>query len=267
MRHWFFTLGLGIGIVLIGGQSHAAEISLASLMDPNGFISEDAVTGSFGRIGLGNGSLGSVGSNTGDADGLYDFANFNSPNPGPPFDTVDLFPREADFLIGGLNFDENAISGSGVETTAITGIDLGEFWTSDPDRTNGTPGSPPTAISDISDRALGLWFFDQPGSIGFGALGANDTVTFSNGVLTSIDLSLDTTFDVAGTVWNGTFSVTGDQVSYQISDTQTLFGFNSTLGVNLSGTVASVGVYAVPEPSGLSFLACSLAVPLLRRRR
>ncbi|MEM6312487.1 MAG: PEP-CTERM sorting domain-containing protein, partial [Planctomycetota bacterium] len=158
------------------------------------------------------------------------------------------------------------LSGSGVETTAVTAIDLGEFWTSDPNRTSATPGTPPSVVSDISDRAIGLWFFDAPGSIGFGALDAADTVTFTDGVLTSIDLSIPTTFDVGGSVWNGTFSITGDQLSYQINEVQP-FGFGtSTLVADITGTVGAVGSFVIPEPSSLGLLGVSTLL-LSRRRR
>ncbi|MCW1885561.1 hypothetical protein OKA04_12550 [Luteolibacter flavescens] len=255
-------------ISLLGAASslHAATVSLASTMSGDSYISEDAATGGFGMIRLGNGSLGTAGANTGDADAIYDINNLGQANPGSPLGTtIDLFPRETSFQVGSLSYDETGLTGVGTETVAITSFDLSAFWTSDPARTNGAPGGPPTVISDISDHALGLWFFDAPGGISFGSLDASDTLTFTNGQLTSINLAIPTTFTVnIGTelAWSGTFSVTGNQIAYLINDVQETFIGPSTLTANLTGTVNAV----VPEPA-VTLLGSLGALLLLRRRR
>ena len=237
-------------------------------MDATSFMSENAATGAFARINLGDGSLGSVGANTGDADGTYNIANIGNPDPGSLFGSpTELFPRETNFNVGSLTYDENDISGIGVETTAITSLDLGEFWTADPERTAAGP-SAPTVVSDISDFAIGIWFFNGPGGISFGGLDAFDTVTFTDGVLTSIDLNITTAFtiDVFGSAlsYDGIFSITGSDISYQINDTESTFIGDSTFVADVSGTVNAV----VPEPTaGILFGASLTAIALFRRRR
>ncbi|WP_309380351.1 hypothetical protein [Cerasicoccus frondis] len=239
-------------------------------MNGNSYISEAEGTGSFAQINLGDGSLGTVGANTGDADGGYNINERGSSTPTQLGSDIDVFPREENFEVGFLSYDAGAITGSGVETTAITDIDLSAFWTADPNRTSSSPDSAPTVISDISDYALGLWFFNYTGSITFGALDAGDTVTFTNGVLTSIDLDLDTAFvlDVFGTgesEWNGNLTIAGLDFSYQINETEvTAFG-PITFTADLAGTVTPT---VVPEPGVYALLAgfASFAALVIRRR-
>lgn len=259
---------LVLSAILAGGMSvtHAATVSLASTMNGSSYMSEDTVTGGFSRINMGNGSLGSAGANTGDADGHYLLSNFNNPSASPLGTSIDTFPREANFQVGNITYNEAGLTGIGVETVAITTIDLAAFWTSDPNRTSNTAGSTPTVISDISDHALGLWLFNGPGAITFGSLDASDTITFTNGVLTSINLQLATTFSASAfgmdLAWNGTFSIDGADLSYQIDDVESTFVGESRFVANLTGRVNSV----IPEPSSLALGAAGLLV-LLRRRR
>ncbi|RYD44554.1 MAG: PEP-CTERM sorting domain-containing protein [Verrucomicrobiaceae bacterium] len=245
----------------------AATISLASQMNGNSFIHENMYTGGFSRINLGNGTPGSVGANTGDRDGHYlataGYTAGTSPNPTPVGTGWDLFPREENFLVGNITFDESLIPASGTTTVPITAIDLGEFWKSDPNRTNGSYTATPTILSDISDRALGLWFFGGPGGITFGALEASDTVTFVDGQLTSINLNITTTFSASGRNWIGTFGIDGNNIAYSIDATVG----GSRLIADISGTVNSVGTYAVPEPSTVLLSSLLAGSFLLRRRR
>lgn len=255
-----------LALSLMVPSVQAATIQLASTMDGNSYLSEDLATGSFGRINTGNGSLGSVGSNTGDADAMYNIANVNNPNPGAPWGTAaDLFPREANFQVGSLTYNEAGLTGVGVETRQILSLDLSAFWTSDPARTDFSTYGAPTVISDISDYALGLWFFNGPGAITFGGLNILDTVTFTDGVLTSIDLLVTTSFSASfgsALTWDGTFSISGNEVSYLINDTASSFLGTHTLVANLTGTVN-----AVPEPSVSLLVGLSLGGLLLRRKR
>ncbi|MEM1186758.1 MAG: hypothetical protein AAGI53_17370 [Planctomycetota bacterium] len=251
--------------IVAAGSASAGQIGLGSTMNADSFISEDSITGSFARIGLGDGSLG-------DADGLYDIADINNPTPPTtPFFPLDVFPREADFVVGDLDFDAAAVSGAGVETAGVTNLDLSELWASDPTRIDPNPTTAPSVVSDISDRALGLWFFGAPGAIEFGSLDASDTVTFTDGVLTSIDVSITADFSIdasgagAPTVWSGTFSISGDAISFQVNDTQNPF-IPSTIVIDLTGRVDAVGSFVIPTPAGaLSFLAGAALVA--RRRR
>lgn len=266
-----FATALAVGFA---AAAQAAIVPLASTMDLDSFVSEDAVTGSFAQISQGDGSLGpqsapflnSTDPGGGDADGLYDIGDLGSSNP-TMFGDIDLFPRENAFEWGTLTYDDTGFTGVGVEVFPVTGLDLSGFWTEDPNRTNGSPGSPPLVISDVSDRALGLWFFDADGEITFGGVDAADTVTFTNGFLTSIDVETTTSFilDDAGTPlsYDGTFSISGSDISYQVQDTNTVFGFfASTWTLDLTGRVNAV----VPEPSSAAIAALALIPACLRRR-
>jgi hypothetical protein len=258
-----FTMAIILSaFLLIASIAQAADqtVSLATTMDPTGFISEDQLTAAFARINLGDGTLGTVGTDYGDQDGVYNILQgATHPNPTPLGTPIDIFPREANFLVGSLVYDDTAITGTGVETVAIKSIDLAEFWTSDPNRVGTPPGSggPMTVISDISDQGMGLWWFNTAGGITFGGLDAADTVTFTDGVLTSINLEITTTFwglDFGGGPheWSGTFSIVGDQLSYQINDTiatsHSGTGF-STFVADLTGTVAAVQVNTAQVPA------------------
>lgn len=235
----------------VGPSWAQTTIDLASTMDPTGFLGESAATGSFARINLGDGSLGSVGANTGDGDGVFNFVNREAVDPGQAFGTpIDFFPREADFLVGSLT--HAPIIGTGIETLPILTLDTSEFWSPDPARTDFVNFDSPTVISDISDYGIGLWFFNGAGSITFGVLDSADTVTYADGELTSIDLEIETAFnaDAFGTPasYSGTFSITGNQLSYQIDDSVSLGFFGtSNLIADFTGTVDAV----VPEPASL----------------
>lgn len=253
----------------IGGIAGAQTIDLASTMDPSGYFGESTATGSFARIDLGDGSLGSVGANTGDADGLYNFNNRFEPasNVGGTFGTpVDMFPNEENFNVGTISYDDSQVSGIGVETVSITGLDLGALWTADPARTDTANFSAPTVVSDISDYGIGVWFFNGPGGIAFGAFDAADTVTFTNGVLTSIDVSVSATFsaDAFGTAvsYTGSLDFSGNSISFEIFDTADLGFFGpSDFELDLGGTVNAV----VPAPaSALALVGLAAAT---RRRR
>jgi len=234
----------------------AATLQLNSTMNPGSSFSENAITGETFIISNGDGTVAN--GNAGDDD--------SDPNFGS---TINLFPNEVNFSVGSLTYDDAAATGSGTEVFTITGLDLSALWSADPNRTNTTGGV--TVLSDISDFAIGQWLFDGPGGISFGALDAADTVTTIDGVVSSVDLAVTTAFSTTDgafntVIWNGTFSITGADLSYQINDTQNFdIGFgvvSSTLQANLTGTVD-----AIPEPSTLTLLGLGCAgLTLLRRR-
>lgn len=224
-------------------------------MDGSGYLYEVSFTGGYSRINLGTGAAG-------DRDGHWrltsGYTPANDPTPSSLGSGFDTFPREANFLVGTLTFNESLVNLTGTSVIPIDSFDLSEFWKADSNRTNSTAGSLPTVVSDISDYALGKWFYNLPGNISFGALDAEDTVTFTNGVLTAINLSITTTFTVQSFAWNGTFSINGDDISYQINQ--------SSFQANLNGTVNSVGTYTIPEPS-TSLFGCMAVVSVLACRR
>ncbi|MEM9066926.1 MAG: DUF4397 domain-containing protein [Myxococcota bacterium] len=181
--------------------SHDGTVPLASTMNTAGVISEDMVTGTLAIIGRGDGTPG-------DADGLY-LVTMPDMLVGSG---LDVFPREEDFVVGSLNFDADGVTGCGVETVEVSALDLSELW---------TDGS---ATTDISDAALGLWFFSEDRtSMMFGELDASDTVTFSGGALTSVDVSITIAFslvvnDTLTAVYDGTLSFAGDAFTIEIDD-------------------------------------------------
>lgn len=265
-------LALAAVAFAFAGPAFATDIPLASTMDPASFASESTFTGAFSRIGEGNGDLGSAGANTGDADGLYNVANLNAPNPGSPFGAVDLFPREADFLVGGITVDTSSLTGVGVETVPLTALDFSELWKPDASRTASVPGTPPTVVSDISDQGIGLWLFNAPGGISVSNIPTSeDTATFTDGLLTSIDVVETVEFIVFGgatpTVWTGSLTIAGDQISLQINDTQALFGSPSTIVFDVTGTVNAVDSFVIPEPASAAIAAMGGGLIAARRKR
>lgn len=244
--------------ILSLSTAQAQIINLAGQADPTSFMAEYDITGVQAQINFGDGTAG-------DADGLYNVADLSQ-----SFGSADVFPRESNFSIGSLSYNDGAITGSGVETSAVTGLDLSGFWTADPNR-DGSGGA--TVTSDISDHALGLWFFNAPGSIGFGALDAADTVTFTDGVLTSIDLSVsasfivDYTFAGSSTSYDGSFSISGADFAFQIDETElnvpTSIGSSpqSRFVADVSGTIN-----AVPEPAS-ALIVLGGGMGLLARRK
>jgi hypothetical protein len=227
----------------------AAVVPLASSMDPAGRITESQLTAGQARIDLGTGAPG-------DADGVYDLNDdtvlFGSP--------ADVFPNEAAFNVGSIAVDTAGVTGLGIEVAPITSLDLSLLWAAD------------SGATDISDTGLDLWFFDGPVEFTFGSLDASDTATFTNGVLTSIDLSITAAFSantfLGVVVWTGgALSVAGDQFSLQLNDTQpTAFG-DSTFVIDLTGTVNAVGSFAVPEPTSAGLLGGATLVAVLVKRR
>mgnify|MGYP001794852119 CR=1 FL=1 len=243
---------------LAGSPALAASVPLASTMDPAGTVSENALTGETFIISNGDGTV---------ANGLA-----GDDDSSPAFGSlVNLFPREADFVVGSLDFDTGSITAVGSETSEITAIDLSELWTADPNRTTSDPTADATVLSDISDFAIGAWLFNGPGSITFGPLDASDTVTFTDGLLTSIDFSIDASFnaDAFGTpvMWTGTLAAAGDTLSFQINDTQPAGFGNSTLVVDLTGTIAAVGSSAIPEPTAAVLLSLAVTGLVCSRKR
>ncbi|MEM6748973.1 MAG: PEP-CTERM sorting domain-containing protein [Planctomycetota bacterium] len=239
------------------GPAMAVDIPLASVMDPAGTISESLLTGETFVISNGGGAV---------ANGL---AGDDDSNPafGSP---INLFPNEANFNVGSISVDAGAVSPTGFSTAPITGLDLSDLWAPDPNRTVGTPGVDAIVLSDISDWAIGLWLGASPGDITFGPLDASDTASFDDGLLNSIDLIVDASFSantfVGLLTFNGTFSIIGDELSFQINDSEQTFFGDSFLTVDLTGDVAAVDTFVIPEPATAGLLSLG-GFAVLRRRR
>lgn len=248
-----------LAILAAAAPAFGHTIPLASTVEGDSFISEFAGTGVFAQVDLGIGTLGRVGARSLDTDGLFltDQTTGELPPPGsnPPFTfPTDIFPREENFRVGDITVDTGGLDSSGTGTVPIQSIDLGELWTSDPNRTNSDVSSAPTVVSDISDWGLGIWFFNGAGNLAFGAPDSSDTATFNNGVLTSLDIALDFSFTALGETFmepDG-FSISGDAFSLSLDDAID-FGFPlnnglARLQVDIDGTVESVGTFDINAP-------------------
>ncbi|MEM6274084.1 MAG: myxococcus cysteine-rich repeat containing protein [Myxococcota bacterium] len=198
-------------------------VDLASTMSPDSEIREPPLSGSLARIGLGDGSVG-------DADGLY---LVTDPTLQVGDRDFDIFPNEVDFSVGSL--EHAPATGCGSETVAITALDLTQLL------------QPDSATTDISGEALFLWFFDARTSLRFGALDASDTVTFVDGQLTAINLSVSFDFlvdlgDTVATFSNGTLAIDGDQITLDLDDAVAIPGapVNPNVIFDLDGVVDAV---------------------------
>ncbi|MEM9462289.1 MAG: hypothetical protein AAGF11_49505 [Myxococcota bacterium] len=138
-------------------------------MDEQGSITEFDVTGALAQISRGDGGIG-------DADGLY-----NAANPEQAFGPIDVFPSEGAFTVGSLSYDREQVCDSGEVVVAVDSVDLSGLWQAG----SGT--------TDISDTALGLWFFENEHTSTFGALPDDAASTFTDGVLSSIDFTVSVT--------------------------------------------------------------------------
>jgi hypothetical protein len=251
-RACLFLLSL---VITLSSASHAAVVvSLASTMNGSSYISERDATGVGAQINLGNGLPG-------DRDGLNLVSNVPADNIRPTGAAVggaiNFFPNEVNFGVGSLTYDDIGLTGIGIEQAPITIFNPNLFWAA---------GSSTTDLND--DGGFDLWFPGTNSSVAFGGLDANDRVTLTNGVLTSIDLSttslLNLDFGAFGGIFSfpGNFSITGNALSFQV-DSETI-GVTRVVA-NLTGTVNAVN--AVPEPTSLLLMASGLGLAMLRRRR
>ena len=239
--HQSYTCAVALALVAITATSHADVLPLAGPADPGSHMAEFELTGSWAQIDFGDGTPG-------DGDGFYDVNNLSHQWGGD----VDVFPNETAFTLGTLTFDTGSLTNIGVETVPVTALDLSGLW---------APGS---ATTDISDVALADWYFNQPHSLSFGPLDAADRVTFSDGNLISVDLSVSADLNVDLTAmflpnatYSGTFEIAGDAYALMIDDSSP----GNRVLVNITGRVS-----AIPEP-GSALLLGTLALAGCRRIR
>jgi len=236
----------------IATAAAAQTVDLASTARGDSRISEFDLTGAFAQINFGDGGPG-------DADGAYSVVD----NSGPFGSALDVFPNESAFGLGNLTYDDSGFTGVGVEVLSVTTLDLGQLF---------TPGS---SATDISGVDLSNFFFSAPVNFAFGPLDTGDTLTFTDGVLTSIDVSIDASFIVdltfAGqpTSFDGTFSITGNQFSLFIDETEfdvpTAFGTapQSRFLADINGRVDAV----IPAPGAVAVFGAAGAFGARRRGR
>ncbi|MEM9692722.1 MAG: hypothetical protein AAGA56_09270 [Myxococcota bacterium] len=213
-------------------STNPGTISLASTMSKDSLISETPASESLAQIGKGDGRPG-------DRDGLW---WLQDPNV-PVGSGMDIFPHEENFRIGSLTYDREQVTRCGVHTVTIDGIDLSSLW------------APNSSTTDINDATgLDLWL---PGSellsFTFEAPAEGDTLTFTDGVLTSIDLVLPSTATMAYgeepneiAVHDGEFRISGSDLTWAISEVVFVFipGLNESLDtqvvVDMAGVVNAV---------------------------
>ncbi|MEL6499436.1 MAG: hypothetical protein AAGJ54_12115 [Planctomycetota bacterium] len=238
-------------------------VPLASSMNADSFLSiGNPVSSLTWRIGVGDGIVGN--GPLGDDDLTADSGFIDSDT----FRPSNVFPRETAFTVGSLTFDATGFTAVGVETFQITSLDLGEFIRFDPAVLDQPPfnaaGWDPNAISvasDIStfeyarqaafpDLATGFRDFGPAANAAF--LDADDTVTFTDGVLTSVDWSIVfREADGAGLTEDITFGMTGNAFTLEYDF---LDGFTQT-AADLSGVVGAVGTFVIPAPAAATLVA------------
>lgn len=237
------------GAALLPGVALAQTVSLSGPADADSRITEIGAFSAFAQIDFGDGMPG-------DADGAYSIIDDSLFGTG-----VDVFPNETAFSVGSVSYDDGILNGSGPETLPVTAIDLSSFV--------GNSGSG----ADISNLDL---LFTPGNIISFGGLDASDTISFEDGVPTSIDLEIDffltLFFDFSGTptTYEGSFSISGDQflLSMNSEETNIVSPFapggiipSSTVIFDVRGRVS-----AVPAPGAMALFGCG-AFAAARRRR
>jgi hypothetical protein len=187
--------------------------------------------------------------------GTYGFAS--STNPADPRTTIptvtynpnaDFFPNNENFQLGHLTYDSAGLTGVGTEIRPVTGLSLDLF-----------PNIPRFSYTTSASNISGA-------------------VTFTNGLLTSINVSSDVSITYAATqpglysflanqtlTEPGGFQINGNQLSLFIDDefpsSNPMFPWRAQFDV--FGTVNAV----VPEPSSLLLLSVGPVVVFIRRRR
>ncbi|HCQ80040.1 MAG TPA: hypothetical protein DIV46_08715 [Verrucomicrobiales bacterium] len=237
---------------LLATPAPAANLSLSSTIDGDSYFADPVLTGSFSQINLGTGLPG-------DIDGAYNLADLGKSNPRLFGSGVDVFPTESAFGVGSLTYSDPL--GIGSETVPIDSVDLTQI------------------SSDISVVGLGL-ITQVTGDFAFGDLDASDTLSFQDGKLSGLDLTLDAAFqvDIGGEIvsWDGLLKISDDSFSLQIDDTEVVPNpfFNpgnpnspqflqAPLTFDFEGQLDAF----VPEPSSILLSAFATCLMLLRRKR
>ncbi|MEM1108336.1 MAG: PEP-CTERM sorting domain-containing protein [Planctomycetota bacterium] len=160
---------------------------------------------------------------------------------------VDLFPNEADFDdLGTLIYDGTA-TGSGVETfdlTDYTGLQFNQYIADNDTNFEASLGTN-TYTTEVNN--------------------VTGTVTFTDGVVTSLEMASEIVFtyvnvlnNTGDAVYTGTFTFSGDQFDLLVDDTAR----NNRFIWDSTGTIV-----VIPEPSVLALLIGGFAFTARRKRK
>lgn len=173
----------------------------------------------------------------------------------------------ATFSAGTIGYDETTLTGVGTEVISVAGLTL----------TINSAGFSPYLSAYNTGSGLGDFAFNYtitPSNLTGGGL------TFTNGVLTSVDLDASIAVKVGlgtnpafalGSLYNGTLSIDGASYAFNLDETKNNTSplgalTNTHMVFNRAGSIAAVT--AVPEPSTVAMMAAGLAlVGLVGRRR
>lgn len=244
-----FALSVALVLATVSTANAAGTIQLDLAAD-NGSRWYDYFSDAFGELGLLHQTSGSptppipTESVPGTNDGFFQITN-----PTTQFGAANVFVNDNDFSSSySLIYDDStALNGVGVEVRSVTGFTL-DF------------------DSDIADA-------DFISNTGYTTTSTNvaGTVTFTDGVLTSIDTTSDITFDLGPNPFNpsvnvaysGSFDIVGNnwsllvnvpldgQGEFDLAAAQPKIGsFDFEVGWDVTGTVTNV----IPEPASASLI-------------
>ncbi|MEN1680584.1 MAG: hypothetical protein AAGJ46_13425 [Planctomycetota bacterium] len=195
--------------------------------------------------------------------------------PGATF--IEAVTEDADFAetdIGGLDFNPSVLSAVGVEVVPPTALSFNlnssEFQSTNRTDLTSTPSDTPPF--GPSGRTNFNEFANNPEIVASNPTGTG--LTFVDGVLTSIDLTVDVVVNTrqvgfGGAGFNGaagSLTFSGNSFAFDVDDVVGGF-FASRILLNRSGTVDAVGALTVPEPTSVTFALLVTAATASRRRR
>jgi len=198
--------------------------------------------------------------------------------PGVTF--IEAVSEDSDFSlfdIGSITFDTSLVTGSGTEVVDPTqiafGLDGTDFQSTNRTQLNAADAGPfgPDGRSNRNEAANTVLL--TTGNL------TGTGLTFTDGLLTSIDLDADVTVTAAPpntTTPNplSSFAVTGsltfadDSFVFDVDGQDSSFVANDVrLLLNRSGTIDAVGSYMIPEPTSAALLLLAGGGLMMARRR
>jgi len=292
MNKMFIKTALGTALcatLSLAGTAHAASISLSG-SDGTGYLAATIkswttppTTSSYPYywdpdIVLDGGAVGAyrtIAANPLSASSVYPMEN-ETDNAGNPYVIENKTVTDADFNIfslGAIDYDDSGLTNTGVEVINVSELTL--TLTSDEFDSYNSPHNNPAGPS-VGDFAFG---YDLTAS-GFSGTG----LTFTDGVLTSIDLQAD--LDVDARFTNGTtinlplspgysqlasFNISGNQLWYDFDQDEPiqsspLGAIDARLMITRGGTLDAVAVIPVPAAVWLFGSGLLGLVGVARRR-